>query len=88
MIGRKTILTDQQIQEILWFYDKGASITSLSERHGVAFKRIRKIIQEHGILRPSPVRKAKELFIDDPIEGKVCQGMSYSDYLRKAGYKN
>lgn len=80
--------TTEEIQEILTYYDKGASINSLSKRYGLAFKRIREIIQEHGILRPSPVRKAKELFIDDPIEGKVCQGMSYSEYLRKAGYKN
>lgn len=80
--------TTEEIQEILTYYDKGASITSLSERHGVAFKRIRKIIQEHGILRPSPKRKAKELFIDDPIEGKVCRGKSYADYLRENGYKN
>lgn len=80
--------TIEEIQEILTYYDKGASITSLSERYGVAFKRIRAILEEHGILRPSPKRKVKELFIDDPIEGKVRRGKSYADYLRENGYKN
>lgn len=84
------VLTLEETQELLWRYDKGCSISQLQ----VIFKKtrhyIKGILKDHGILKEKnkDKRMVDELYRKDEIDGKVCVGMSYRDYLRKAGYRS
>ena len=90
MQGRPTILTTEQIQEIIWTYDRGAGVGYLANYFDCGTDKIKRILYEHDLIaRPNIYpKKADTLYDIDEFDGKICKGMSYQEYCRKAGYKN
>ena len=84
-----THLLLEQIQEIIWRYDKGCSLEMLAQLFKVDFKRIKKILAEHDIeIRQRPRKPKIDFDIQTEYDGKLNKGMSYADYLKQANYRN
>ena len=93
MHGRPTILTLEDIQEILWSYDQGCSRSNLEKRFHCGGDKINKILFDHGLIKEFtpylPKNKTyKKLEEIDDFDGKICKGKSYAEYLKENGYKN
>jgi hypothetical protein len=75
---------DVEIQQILTLYDKGdTSISAISRRFGVCHETIKRIVEGHNVEKDAPEKVIKVKYIEEDGE-KVCAGLSYSDYLRRA----
>jgi len=93
MIGKPTILTPEQIQYIVWCYEFGTSkfvISKMSREMKCSLGKIRQVLADHDLVsyqKPEMKKKKQELLKDDPVEGKVCTGKSYAEYLKEKGVK-
>ena len=92
-MSNETILTQENIQEILWSYDNGCSQRNLEKRFHCGSDKIKRILFEHGLIKEyttyCPKKKTyKTLEEIDEFDGKICKGKSYADYLRENNYRN
>lgn len=86
MQGRPTKLTHDEVTEILWSYDKGKSIRSITKEFNIGQLKLRQLLGEHGLITTKP--KQKEVDPDfNEFGEKICRGKSYRDYLRDCGIK-
>ena len=49
---------------------------------------VRHYYESNGISKPRKVKTEKSIWIDDKIEGKICRGKSYAEYLENNKHNN